>query len=266
MATSATPNSTPRMPPPTTPRAAQRVPQSLKVPIHALEARLAKPIAGITFPSSPLLSATLEYVSRHSVPVALNHVIRCSYFALIIARKLPKLDGATPVLIVLATLMHDLGWDPTGALISPDKRYEVDGANAARDFLRLNDPDMAEADVQLIWDAIALHTTASIAWYKEPEVAATSYGVMADYFGPDLLGGKVITKDEWKEVIAAFPNTGFADSVRGIMCALCKSKPQTTYDNLLAGFGEDYVAGYKVKGNRLVDHLEAGLDKLKTMD
>jgi hypothetical protein len=38
-------------------------------------------------------------------------------------------------------LMHDIGWDPIGELVSKDRRFEVDGADAARNFLRKEAPD-----------------------------------------------------------------------------------------------------------------------------
>jgi hypothetical protein len=36
----------------------------------------------------------------------------------------------------MSAIMHDLGWDLIGELISQDKCFEVEGANAARNFLR----------------------------------------------------------------------------------------------------------------------------------
>jgi len=39
--------------------------------------------------------------------------------------------------------------------------------------------------IQLVWDAIALHTTRSIALHKEPEVAMTHSGIFVDVIGAD---------------------------------------------------------------------------------
>ena len=44
------------------------------------------------------------------------------------------------------------------------------------------DVDWDKHRVQMVWDAIALHATTSIAWHKEPEVVATSYGINAEFF------------------------------------------------------------------------------------
>ncbi|KAF8866150.1 hypothetical protein BDZ45DRAFT_780764 [Acephala macrosclerotiorum] len=84
-----------------------------------------------------------------------------------------------------------------------------------------------------MWDSIALHATGSFALHKEAEVKITHLGVMADFFGPELPGG-LITVDEHKEVIKAFPRDGFQEQFLQIMCGLCAFKPETTYDIQLA--------------------------------
>jgi hypothetical protein len=134
--------------------------------------------------------------------------------------------------------MHDLGWATDKSLLSKDKRFEVDSANMARDYLK--EATLGESwdkrRIQLMWDAIALHATGSFALHKEPEVLIAHLGVMADFFGPDLPGG-LISVEEYKEVIGAFPRDGFKDQFLQIMCGLCEYKPETTYDNLVFDFG-----------------------------
>ena len=46
---------------------------------------------------------------------------------------------------------------------TPTERFEVDGANAARNFLKKEASHWDKHRSQLVWDAIALHTTTSIA-------------------------------------------------------------------------------------------------------
>ncbi|MGC1902400.1 MAG: hypothetical protein WA715_01120 [Candidatus Acidiferrum sp.] len=50
-------------------------------------------------------------------------------------------------------------------------RFEVDGANAARTLLK--DRGISTQQTQVVWDAIALHTTPTIAFHKEPEGVMT---------------------------------------------------------------------------------------------
>lgn len=77
---------------------------------------------------------------------------------------------------MVSALFHDLSL--TKQFSSLDKRFEVDGTNAARQFLALHQID--DASIQLVWDAIAQHTTISVAEHKENEVAllyAPSVGI-----------------------------------------------------------------------------------------
>src|SRR5271170_2512612 len=139
------------------------------------------PTSSITIPSTPLTLSALAYSRTHISPSTLNHCLRSTAFALLIARKLPPYNATNPETITLSTLLHDMGWATTKALLSKDKRFEVDGANIARDFLTAKFAEGQHYSVpgdephrtQLIWDAIALHTTPSIALHKQPEVAVT---------------------------------------------------------------------------------------------
>ncbi|WP_204128499.1 HD domain-containing protein, partial [Pseudomonas ogarae] len=58
-----------------------------------------------------------------------------------------------PELLYISSLFHDIGLTP--AFRSDDKRFEVDGANAVRDFLKSR--DVSEEFIRLAWDAVALH-------------------------------------------------------------------------------------------------------------
>ena len=175
---------------------------------------------------------------------------------MIIASQLPELQARDVEAHSISAILHDLGWAETGELVTEDKRFEVDGANAARAFLKEEASDWDQHRLQLVWDAIALHSTPSIAWHKEPEVAATNYGINADFVGPDKAKGGYLTWDQWKLVTNDFPRLGMHQGVREILCRLCRTKPETTYDNMVSHFGEKYVEGYSVEGKRFIDRLE----------
>lgn len=133
-----------------------------------------------------------------------------------------------------------MGWDTTKSLISKDKRFEVDVANIARDFIIAHFQTEGGWDergrrLQMVWDAIALHTMTSIAAYKEPEVALVHFGIMADFFGPNFPGG-AISVEEYKEVVAAFPRVGFTDALVQAFCGLCRDKPEATFNNDIKDF------------------------------
>jgi len=219
------------------------------------------PIAGITYPKSDLISKAFAFINEHHNPTVANHVIRSSLFALVIIRKLPHLKDCDPESIVLATLLHDLGWSASPSLVSPDKRFEVDGANDARDFIKAtaNGSKYDDHCLQQIWYAIALHTTTSISLHAQPFVAAVAMGIMSDFLGPNMPGG--VSIEEFKEIVGAYPRLGMAGELREVMCGLCKKKPETTYDNFVGLFGLRDVPGYKEQWekNNARDMLEGAL-------
>ena len=100
-------------------------------------------------------------------------------------------------LLYVSALFHDLGL--TKKFSSPDKRFEVDGANAARSFLQQHGMD--NESIRLVWDSIALHTTIGIAEYKEPQVSLIYSGVGYDVMGD---GYDEISEEIREQVVSAF--------------------------------------------------------------
>ena len=110
-------------------------------------------------------------------------------------------DGAKPApdpeLLAVSAILHDLGLTER---YSAQERFEVDGANAARSFLK--ERGIPAQQIQLVWDAIALHTTRSIALNKEPEVAMTHSGIAVDVIGAGL---DQIPQHKVRAILAEFP-------------------------------------------------------------
>lgn len=200
--------------------------------------------AGVTLPDTPLIDAALDYARTHNDKMSFHHVYRSWIFGAIIASKLTAFAKIDLEVHAISAILHDLAWDYTSPFASLDKRFEIDGANAARDFLKREALDWDDRRYQLVWDSIALHTTASIAKYKEPEVALCNMGIHADFAGPQFPGG-VISKDEYNAVIKELPLCNFKDGVKQLFCNLCVHKPGTTYDNFVKDFGIQYVSNYK---------------------
>jgi hypothetical protein len=244
------------------------------------------PTSNITLPSTPLILSALAYTRQHTTPTIVNHTIRSLAFALLLARKtLPKpLSPRETETLALATLMHDLGWSSSKELISRDKRFEVDGAAAAVGFIEKEQETehshsrspsgRTEIDFPTIWTAIALHTSPSIAQHHPvPIVSLTSNGIFADFLGPKFPHG-LITPEEHKEIVTAFPRLGFtSEGLKEIMCGLCREKAETTYDNFVGLFGlrfpENAGEGFKAKmegSPSPVDLLMGGLDACKEFE
>jgi hypothetical protein len=72
--------------------------------------------------------------------------------------------------------------------------------------------------LQLVWDAIALHTAGSIVFYQEPEVQACSYGIWADVQGPDRVASNCLTWEEYNAVVKEFPRLELMKGLKSMMC------------------------------------------------
>src|SRR3954464_15076662 len=137
-------------------------------------------IAGIRIPDSKLAREATDLLREHGTPLLYAHSLRVFLFGSLRGRHRGlRVDHE---LLYVGAVFHDFGLTPKYR--SPDHRFEVDGANAARDFLRAHGIDEPTAGV--VWDAIALHTTPEIPWHKRPEVALVQGGVEVDVIGQGL--------------------------------------------------------------------------------
>jgi hypothetical protein len=196
-------------------------------------------LAGVTVPDTLHISKALDYAHEHCDEFTYNHVVRSWLLGTYIADHIPKLQDRDVELHSVTAILHDLGWADNAAFISKDKRFEVDGANATREFLKREgkDGEWDKYRLQLAWDAVALHATFSIAWEKEVEVRACSWGIGADFTGPEKAPGSVLTREIWEGIVKEYPRLEFKEGIKNAICALCRAKPQTTCDNFTFDFG-----------------------------
>ncbi|KAJ5732993.1 hypothetical protein N7533_013440 [Penicillium manginii] len=215
--------------------------------------------AGVTLIDTPVVREALEFARAHHDPMSFHHVYRSWIFGALIASKIPAYESVDLEVHAVSAILHDLAWDYDSVFATKDKRFEVDSANAAREYLKREAPGFNQRQLQMVWDSIALHTTSSIAQHKEMEVALCHMGITADFLGSGLPGG-LITKEEHSAVVKELPLLEFKDSVIKLLCALCKHKPETTYDNFVRDFGERFVDGYSRESKTFVDILMVPLD------
>ena len=94
-------------------------------------------VAGVRIPDSKLAREATELLREHGTPLLFAHSLRVYLFGAIRGRhRNLEVDHE---LLYFGAVFHDLGLTPKYR--SPDHRFEVDGANAARDFLRSNGLD-----------------------------------------------------------------------------------------------------------------------------
>ena len=67
-------------------------------------------------------------------------------------------------MLAVATILHDLGLTDR---YTAENRFEVDGANAARSFLKGR--GISTQQMQVVWDAIALHPHDLSLFTKSPK-------------------------------------------------------------------------------------------------
>ncbi|CAN5161198.1 HD domain-containing protein [soil metagenome] len=137
--------------------------------------------------TSPLASAALDLATAHEVPSVLNHSVRTHGYALLHAQKLGLVAGAEfdSDLLFVACVLHDLGSAP--AYDGP-QRFEVEAADAAASLLGTH--GRSAADIDEVWQAIALHTSPGIVERRGPVPYLTRLGVRTDFFSvaiPDEL-------------------------------------------------------------------------------
>jgi HD domain len=200
----------------------------------AIRAGNTRVLGGITVIETPLVTRAIDYARLHSEPYLFNHAVRSWLFAV----RLGELQGVAhdPEVVAVGTLLHDLGL--TNSFTGP-KRFELEGADAARAFAR--EQGLDERRLQLIWDSVALNSTPSIGLHKEAEVALCTAGIGVEFgFQYDR-----IPPDEMQSILAAFPRLEMKRRFKDSVCRIVASKPETTYDNFAADFGDRFVPGYQ---------------------
>jgi hypothetical protein len=187
-------------------------------------------------PDSLLAKEATEILRNYSTELLFNHSIRVYLFA--VEQGHQKNLRFDPELLYVAAAFHDLGL--LKKFSSKNERFEVDGANAARQFL--NAHNIAEDQVQAVWEAIALHTTPGIPPYMRPEVALLNSGVLLDVLG---VGFDQFPAELRAEIVARYPRTNFKKGFIEQYFAGFAHKPATTYGTVNAGVCERFIPGYK---------------------
>src|ERR1700675_5149919 len=127
-------------------------------------------ISGIRVPDSKLANEITEFIRDTEPTLLFNHSSRVYYFGALAGRRRGlKFDAE---LLYAGAMSHDIGLVP--AYSSAADRFEVDGANAARNFLRRH--NISEQDIDRVWTAIALHTPPGIPQTMHPFVALVPPG------------------------------------------------------------------------------------------
>jgi HD domain len=183
-------------------------------------------IEGIAIPDSKLCREITDLVRETESDLLFNHSSRVYYFAALTGvRHRLKFD---PELLYAGAMFHDMGLTPKHS--SKTERFEVDGANTARDFLKAH--RIAQADIDLVWTAIALHTTPGIPVHMHPVIALVTAGVEMDVLG---IAYEEFTDAQREAVTRAHPREmRFKEDIIATFNNWIKHKPETTFGNVKA--------------------------------
>ena len=202
-------------------------------------------IAGITVPDSALVRETTELVRRAADESLFNHSRRVFLFGML--KSAARGLEVDPELAYVGAMFHDLGL--TQKFRTTDQRFEIDGADAAFDFLR--EHGRSESDARNVWLAIALHTTPEVPLHLGPEVSVVTLGVETDVLGLAL---DEITEEDRQAVVRAHPRPDFKRQILHAFNEGMADRPDTTFgtmnDDVLAHFNPRF------KRQNFVDIIE----------
>lgn len=198
--------------------------------------KMTKSINGVAIPQSKMAQEVTELVRDTESDLLFHHSSRVYYWgALAGQQRGVKVDAE---LLYVGCMFHDMGL--THDHCSCDKRFEVDGANAARDFLQRY--GISRQDINKVWSAIALHTTPGIPEFMDPEIALVTAGVEMDVLG---IGFDQFSPQEIKAVTGLHPRPlAFKEEIIQAFYEGIKQKPQTTFGNVKADVIADKEPGF----------------------
>jgi hypothetical protein len=180
-------------------------------------------VSPVAVPDSSLARDVTEFIRSVEPDLLYYHSQRVYAFGALQGDRLGL--HYDPELLYVGAMFHDIGL--VEGHRSAHDRFEVDGANAARDFLA--DHGITGDTLRIVWDAIALHTTPGIPPHKEPEVALVTAGVELDVLG---MGYDDIAAEDREAVLAAYPRVDFKESIIQAFADGMADRPETTFGTM----------------------------------
>src|SRR5262249_16218268 len=193
--------------------------------------------SALVIPDSSLAKEAADILRKYSTDLLFNHSIRVYLFAA--EQGCQQKLRFDPELLYVASAFHDFGL--IKKFSSQNERFEVDGANAARQFLTAH--NVPEQQVQTVWQAIALHTTPGFTLYRGTEGALLYSGVGLDVLGKEFDQFPSELRDE---IVARYPRgKNFKEGYVQAYFGGFAHKPGTTYGTVNAGICERFIPEYK---------------------
>ena len=175
-----------------------------------------KSVAGVTIPDTALCNAAVDLLESSSPEFLCTHCLRTYIFGSLAVRGLGR-SVVDEEAAFCGAVLHDLGLVPA---YRRDNRFEVDGADAAREFCAKHQVPPERAD--LVWKAIVLHTSPGIATRLADEIALVHLGAGLDFLG---LGLDQVPSQLVEEMFEKYPRMNFKAEFRNLLVEHCRRNP-----------------------------------------
>ncbi|ESY94341.1 HD domain-containing protein [Mesorhizobium sp. LNHC209A00] len=188
-----------------------------------------KDISGINIPDSKMAREVTQFIRDTESDFLFRHSTRVYFWAALAGRQKDLIFDSE--LLYTAAMFHDVGL--THGYHESQLRFEVDSANAAREFLRSH--SISERNIEKVWAAIALHTTPGIPEHMHPEIALVQAGAGMDVAG---VGYDSFTDEQRYGVTSAYPRGDFKHEIIETFYQGMKHRPDSTFGT----FNDDFLA------------------------
>jgi len=175
-----------------------------------------KSVVGVGIPDTELCNAAVDLLQASSPEFLCTHCLRTYIFGSLAVRSIGRSIVDEEAAFCGAAL-HDLGLVPA---YLGENRFEVDGADAAREFCSKHQVSPERAD--LVWEAIALHTSSGIASRMAAEIALVHLGAGLELLG---LGLDQVPAQVVEEVLEKYPRLNFKAEFHQLLVKHCRRNP-----------------------------------------
>jgi HD domain len=192
-------------------------------------------IGGVSAPDSSLSRKATSLAEQVHSKALLHHVHRTWWFGEFIGKRRGLVYDRE--LVYVASLLHDLGLTEE---FNADNRFEVDSEDSALRFRSAK--AYQESKAELVWDTIALHSSADILDRRQPEIALVHFGAHVDVFGLRL---EEITPSLVDDVLAVYPRIGMKAAFSQSIAEMARKTPYTALGGGWADVGHRLVRGFE---------------------
>ena len=186
-------------------------------------------------PDSKLCAEATAFVREVSPRFLFHHCTRTFLFGDALGRRGGlRYDREA---LYLSSVLHDIGLLDR---FQGSQRFEVEGADHAAEFLRRH--GAATELVDLVWDAVALHTSVGIANRRRPEIALTAFGTALDISG---VGADDIEAIEVQRIVEEWPRDNMKAAMLDLVLSHIRAHPRQVAVTWMSEVGHKHLPGFK---------------------